>query len=365
MRKIIVLILCCAVVFSVSTISVFANEGKPEISVTVSGSSSSGIDMFNFYGKGLPVVGKKNNVGISFKGFDSFSYGKMTLKYNAENISVLGISIPCDVVYDGWESLYEVPRDYIAVSKINEGNGFAEYEFVADGREFDSVTICVAEIEIIEKGSFDLEVEFAELKDKDGNPIDATVQFALKPEYTHYEDEIPENPVLDQTNSLTYGISLTMAHVKTELAYPMTVGEFIDSVDCNGGYGVIVDYYGNELSRNDFVPTGAKFINYFDNVKLFETTITVIGDVTLDGKITAADARLILRIAAGLETYRYGVIGTLIKNAANTCQSTEITARDARSVMRYAASIEDCYTEWYRYHCLLNKYSRGLYNTNL
>ena len=214
-------------------------------------------------------------------------------------------------------------------------------------------------------GSFDFDIVFSDMKDKDGNNIDVEIEKNWIPLNTHTVDEAPDIPAFDMENSLTYGMlhigSMYDRTADTELAYPMTVGEFIDSVDCGTGYGIVTDNDGKVLDRDDYVPTGAQFRQCYDNALFFTSTLTVIGDVNSDGKVTAADARIILRHSAGIDYIK----DSYQRNAANTCQSTEITARDARSVMRYAASIEDCYTEWYRYHCLLNKYSRGLYNTNL
>ena len=58
------------------------------------------------------------------------------------------------------------------------------------------------------------------------------------------------------------------------------------------------------------------------------------GDVTADGKITAADARKILRAAAGIEK-----LTGAAADAADVNGDSVITAKDARSVLRYAAGI--------------------------
>lgn len=58
------------------------------------------------------------------------------------------------------------------------------------------------------------------------------------------------------------------------------------------------------------------------------------GDVNDDGKITAADARLILRAAAGIQ-----VLSGDAADAADVNGDSVITAKDARSVLRYAAGI--------------------------
>lgn len=61
----------------------------------------------------------------------------------------------------------------------------------------------------------------------------------------------------------------------------------------------------------------------------------VKGDVDNDGKVTAADARKILRVAAGLEK----LSGQAAKNA-DADGSGDITAADARKALRIAAGLE-------------------------
>lgn len=58
------------------------------------------------------------------------------------------------------------------------------------------------------------------------------------------------------------------------------------------------------------------------------------GDVNNDGDVTAADARLILRVSANLDVFSAEAF-----NAADVNSDGVITAKDARSVLRYAAKI--------------------------
>lgn len=60
-----------------------------------------------------------------------------------------------------------------------------------------------------------------------------------------------------------------------------------------------------------------------------------VGDVTKDGKITAADARLILRAAAGTT-----VFDDELKRLADLNGDGKITAADAREALRIAAGLE-------------------------
>lgn len=61
------------------------------------------------------------------------------------------------------------------------------------------------------------------------------------------------------------------------------------------------------------------------------------GDVNLDGKVTAADARLALRKAVGLEAYAEG---SAQFRAADVTADGKITAADARKILRAAVGLE-------------------------
>ena len=61
----------------------------------------------------------------------------------------------------------------------------------------------------------------------------------------------------------------------------------------------------------------------------------VLGDANGDGKVTAADARTVLRASARIDTLE----GTLFL-AADVNSDTKITASDARKILRVSAKIE-------------------------
>lgn len=62
------------------------------------------------------------------------------------------------------------------------------------------------------------------------------------------------------------------------------------------------------------------------------------GDVNLDGRVTAADARLALRRAVGLETYAEDSVQF---RAGDVTRDGRITAADARRILRGAVGLED------------------------
>ncbi len=101
---------------------------------------------------------------------------------------------------------------------------------------------------------------------------------------------------------------------------------------------------GTPLKADDYIRTGDR-LSYFGI--LDNNLIVVMGDTDCDGHITAADARLTLRMAAGLywnvkysekpETY----------GAFDTNNSGLIEASDARDILRAAAKLDDlsCFEE--------------------
>ena len=66
-----------------------------------------------------------------------------------------------------------------------------------------------------------------------------------------------------------------------------------------------------------------------------EYTVIIKGDTNSDGKISAADARTVLRIAARLETPSDNV-----RESADIDLDGSITSREARSVLRFAAKLQ-------------------------
>ncbi|MDY3937229.1 MAG: dockerin type I repeat-containing protein [Oscillospiraceae bacterium] len=84
-----------------------------------------------------------------------------------------------------------------------------------------------------------------------------------------------------------------------------------------------------DLKDDDLVPNGTKF-TYSD----VEYTIIVKGDTAADGKITASDARAILRMAAKLDNP-----DDVTAAAADLNSDGKISSSEARNVLRFAAKL--------------------------
>ncbi len=66
-----------------------------------------------------------------------------------------------------------------------------------------------------------------------------------------------------------------------------------------------------------------------------DTSASKLGDVNLDGEITASDARMVLRVSAELDT-----LETELFSVADVNKDGEITASDARSILRVSAELD-------------------------
>ena len=111
---------------------------------------------------------------------------------------------------------------------------------------------------------------------------------------------------------------------------PVTVDELFRmlSVSADGGEIKYVSRYGED---NRYPVTDDMFVLEFAGKICDVLYIRVIGDTNNDGKVTAADARLVLRQSAKLDT------DSLVCDVTNDGKTT---AADARMILRVAAQID-------------------------
>lgn len=97
----------------------------------------------------------------------------------------------------------------------------------------------------------------------------------------------------------------------------------------------IKDKNGNFLSADDYICSGDTIV-YFDILDIY--TAVLIGDCNCDGKVTSADARIALRLASHIDRgYDYEDCC----GAYDADYSQIINAADARYILRYAAGLDD------------------------
>ncbi len=127
--------------------------------------------------------------------------------------------------------------------------------------------------------------------------------------------------MLNSDSKLILSVDNAMVFVIPESTGGMTAGDFKSQFTNK-----------NNISIDDsaIITNGLKF-NFGDT----EYSIIVKGDANADGKISAADARAILRIAAKLESP-----DDITKEAADIDSDTKVTSSEARSVLRFAAKLQ-------------------------
>lgn len=151
-------------------------------------------------------------------------------------------------------------------------------------------------------------------------------------------EDLKEGEVIGK--DVTYSLNIT-----DKLVSPAYAGTMVSTVINAFENDNFLDTYatdaeGNRLDKNASFRTGDKFnctvTITLSERKLLEYTFVVLGDTDCDGKVTASDARVALRISAGIEN-----ASDAVKSAADTNSDGKVTATDARNILRATAKIED------------------------
>lgn len=150
-------------------------------------------------------------------------------------------------------------------------------------------------------------------------------------------EDLEEGEVIGK--DVTYSLNMTDKLVSP--AYEGTKAGTICNLfeDDNFMDTFVTDAEGNKLGRNDTLTTG-DILNCTVTITLsertiFEYTVVVLGDTDCNGKVSAADARLALRLAAGLDKAEKHIL-----SAADADMNGKVTAADARTILRAAANME-------------------------
>lgn len=132
--------------------------------------------------------------------------------------------------------------------------------------------------------------------------------------------------------------TMMISNVKRNL----TVGEFL-AMFTNSHVFVIYDPKSNFINDEDNIGTGCRLNYETPDGIVTNYYVSVTGDMDSDGKITASDARLLLRAAARIDT-----LGDVFKIAADVNLDGYVTAADARKTLLVAANME-YFEETYEY----------------
>ena len=146
----------------------------------------------------------------------------------------------------------------------------------------------------------------------------------------HYLDAstcaLPDNTWF--IRNMKHGTFETGSNSMDFLVYLLTADKTLDVFSADGLYMQFMSY-------NRYVKPGYLQIPDYDT----SSGKYMLGDVNLDGKITAADARLALRISAKLENYP-AADSDVFKNTDVNADG-KITAADARIILRVSAGLSD------------------------
>ena len=338
----------------VTAVAVFAvpvcaeNSAKANVFV----SQSMIFDDNGLYYTTAPLIGENWVLGVSFKGAETLSYCDLTVTFNDSALEFTSASINYIDDNISYMPVFEYSADGNAVrAVISEKRGMAKTSLFSIFISF----------KVIGKGPLDIEVAIDNYKDGDGNSIDMAAEYSL-PSSSYAKEEIPKvHP--DFENTISYGRT---RHFTTALGKPMTAGEFAASMVNTENCEVIVkNKNGDVLKSDDYISTESTLTVIFDTATVFESVFILLGDVNCDAQINAADARLSLRYSAGLCKGEERP-GTHAVRAANVASDTDkITAADARKLLRYSAGLDETYSDWYDYHCLLNRTNRYVLNDNI
>lgn len=141
-------------------------------------------------------------------------------------------------------------------------------------------------------------------------------------------DEPTTNPDSKKELSLVEGCKQVLDNVKKTVSFVL---DNIKGTSIDDFIAMFTDGIKIVNDKSGLVYNGMKF-KYGDD----EYTVIVKGDTEADGKITAADARKILRISARLESP-----DDLTRVAADIDSNDKITAAEARAVLRFAARLSN------------------------
>ena len=153
--------------------------------------------------------------------------------------------------------------------------------------------------------------------------------------------------------TLNNGYVVSGAPIKTEgiLTCAFSVDDEIGIGDCDENGDLLLTTYHLDVSRKKIVDSaftaGASYF-YENNKETFITPVTqnvptdlffMLGDADNNRYISAADARIVLRISAKLEKVKDNLM--FIRCDVN--KDGKITAKDARSILRVSAKLQDSF----------------------
>lgn len=177
-----------------------------------------------------------------------------------------------------------------------------------------------------EDGEYPVSIEIVDVNDQSEHDVSINVSASsviVKNEHKWDSGTVTKYKlILKKGSKLILDSDKKFIYVKPEKISGVTASEFKSEIESD---------ITLSIADSDVVVNGLKF-----KFGVNEYTVIVIGDTSPDGKITAKDARAVLRIAARLDSP-----DPVTKEAADIDSDGKISSREARSILRFAARLQD------------------------
>lgn len=254
-----------------------------------------------------PAVG----LSVQFHKIERFESCKVMIDFD-KNLLELGNVISTNLaVYS--EGVYSTETGICAFAHLND-------EYADRNESYSCSALC--DLKIKDVGLHNINVT-VDVRDLNGEKVDVKVKY-----------EAPYEKIVD--SSEIDCIDIDEAYLRYSVAYFDHGTRSCDILkNVKSKSAIIRDKNGNKLEENAVVPNDSLIVTLYEGYVADAVSVCIPFDVNCDGKVTAADARMVLRKAAYLESF-----DGLIFSAADVDGNRRITAADARTILRKAANIE-------------------------
>ncbi len=305
MKKLLIIILT-VISLAVGVIPVFAaeydaNVTMPEIFYYDSGNTDDNTNLFGF--------------SVSVKNLEKYRNTTVRIDYNKDIFEIAEWCVPDNLVHQ-------------SVSETETGLCFNASFFESfldrnDEANKNTTGSCSFLLRVKGTGKHNMKISATATR-LDGSVKDIRVSH---PEF--YEDVIEKRMLdflmFDEENVNNYYAVFDSA---------VTVSEVVEAAKAETA--VVINSANEILEENEYVPNGMWVATTYNGFVVEKMQICVKGDVNCDGKITAADARLVLRRSAKLEQFS----DNMQVYAADMNDVNGVTSYDARLILRKAAGLD-------------------------
>lgn len=310
----------CKVDFSITAYGIDLNGNKVELDVQINNAITEVKEYYDIKidaGQVFVFDDASENSGsveVYIPELEKFGYVKIYVDFSTEILQYNGGYEHPVAVYT--ESKYETDTGMCFYVSWND-----KYYDRNDGYSYSTV----GSVKCLGEGAVNFNVR-VEATDLEGNIIEPKVKITEPYRVVKNKSELDYTEP-DESADVRHG---NFIYLNGEI----TNREALEYVDGNNIR--VAEYSGStNLSDDALVTNGGKFYTMFDRYIVDSMYVCVMGDTTCDGRITAADARMALRIAAELEYPLW-----IVTESADMDGNGKVSAADARKILRVAAGLE-------------------------